>query len=121
LQTPECACLLKAMVRTLETAPGFGPLRLVPIVVTPHRFGTKRQFWRSPDAVIQFGDPAESVLLRSERTGLGGAQEDGRVYVVSFTADSGGDSCTGAVTVGVPHDRKDTSVDDGQLFDSTLR
>ena len=74
----------------------------------------------SPDAVIQLSNPADSVLLRSERTGLGGAQENGRVYVVSFTADDGIDSCTGAVTVGVPHDRKDTPADDGQLFDSTL-
>ena len=32
----------------LRAAPGFGPIRsvrLVPIVVTPHRFRTKRQFW----------------------------------------------------------------------------
>jgi len=37
-----------AIVRTLETAPGFGPIRaarLVPVVITPHRFRTKRQFW----------------------------------------------------------------------------
>jgi transposase len=37
-----------SIVRILETAPGFGPIRaarLVPIVVTPHRFRTKRQFW----------------------------------------------------------------------------
>jgi transposase len=36
------------IVGVLETAPGFGPIRaarLVPIVVTPHRFRTKRQFW----------------------------------------------------------------------------
>ena len=36
------------IARILETAPGFGPIRsarLVPIVVTPHRFRTKRQFW----------------------------------------------------------------------------
>ena len=36
------------IVRIVETAPGFGPIRaarLVPIVVTPHRFRTKRQFW----------------------------------------------------------------------------
>jgi len=36
------------VVRIVETAPGFGPIRaarLVPIVVTPHRFRTKRQFW----------------------------------------------------------------------------
>lgn len=32
----------------LETAPGMGPIRvaqMLPIVVTPHRFRTKRQFW----------------------------------------------------------------------------
>ncbi len=36
------------IVEILETAPGFGPIRaarLVPIVITPHRFRTKRQFW----------------------------------------------------------------------------
>jgi transposase len=36
------------IVKILETAPGFGPIRaarLVPIVITPHRFRTKRQFW----------------------------------------------------------------------------
>jgi hypothetical protein len=36
------------IVRILETAPGFGPIRaarLVPIVVTPYRFRTRRQFW----------------------------------------------------------------------------
>ncbi len=36
------------IVGILETAPGFGPIRaarLVPIVVTPHRFRTRRQFW----------------------------------------------------------------------------
>ncbi len=36
------------IVRILETAPGFAPIRsarLVPVVVTPHRFRTKRQFW----------------------------------------------------------------------------
>lgn len=36
------------ITRILETVPGMGPVRvaqLVPIVVTPHRFRTKRQFW----------------------------------------------------------------------------
>jgi transposase len=36
------------IARVLETAPGLGPVRvaqLLPIVVTPHRFRTKRQFW----------------------------------------------------------------------------
>jgi hypothetical protein len=34
--------------RILETAPGFGPIRvaqMLPIVVTPHRFRAKRQIW----------------------------------------------------------------------------
>jgi transposase len=34
--------------RILDTAPGMGPIRvaqLLPIVITPHRFRTKRQFW----------------------------------------------------------------------------
>ncbi len=72
----------------------------------------------SPDAVIS----GDSVLLRAERTGLtGGVQENGRVYVVNFTADDGqGGSCSGSIAVGVPHDRKDTPVDDGQNIDSTL-
>jgi transposase len=37
-----------AIARVLETAPGLGPVRvaqMLPIVVTPHRFRTKRQFW----------------------------------------------------------------------------
>ncbi len=36
------------IARILETAPGIGPIRaaqLLAIVVTPHRFRTKRQFW----------------------------------------------------------------------------
>jgi len=36
------------IARILETAPGLGPIRvaqLLPIVITPHRFRTKRQFW----------------------------------------------------------------------------
>lgn len=47
------------IARILETAPGLGPIRvaqLLPIVVTPHRFRTKRQFW----AYCGFG-----VVMRS--------------------------------------------------------
>lgn len=36
------------IARILETAPGLGPIRvarMMPIVVTPHRFRTKQQFW----------------------------------------------------------------------------
>jgi len=67
----------------------------------------------SPDAVIQ----GAKVQLRAERAGSG----NGRVYQVSFTANDGhGGSCTGAVTVCVPHDQGDRScIDDGQAFDST--
>ncbi|MDC0678777.1 transposase [Sorangium atrum] len=36
------------MSRVLESCPGLGPIRvaqLMPIVVSPARFRTKRQFW----------------------------------------------------------------------------
>lgn len=69
----------------------------------------------SPDAVIQFGDPADSVLIRAERSGNG----NGRVYSIGFTASDGFESCNGAVEVTVPHSRKSDSVDDGQIYDAT--
>ena len=51
-----------------------------------------------------------------ERSGL----ENGRVYHISFDAEDGnGGICSGTVTVGVPHDKKDTPFDDGPLHDST--
>jgi transposase len=37
-----------SIARVLQTAPGFGPIRvarLLSVVITPHRFRTKRQFW----------------------------------------------------------------------------
>jgi transposase len=37
-----------SIIKTLSTAPGMGPLRtaqLAAIVITPHRFRTRRQFW----------------------------------------------------------------------------
>jgi len=56
--------------------------------------------------------------VRAERQGPG----NGRVYHIHFTAyDVCGNSCSGEITVGVPHDRKDLPVDDGPLFDSSLR
>lgn len=70
----------------------------------------------SPDAVIQVGDPADSVLIRSERSGGG----NGRVYVVNFTASDGFESCAGHVNVSVPHSRKSTAIDDGQVYNATL-
>jgi hypothetical protein len=56
--------------------------------------------------------------VRAERDGGG----DGRVYHISFTAtNSGGGSCTGAVTVGVPKSQgSGPPVDEGSLYDSTL-
>ena len=69
----------------------------------------------SPDAVIQAG----AASVRAERAGNG----NGRVYHIAFTADDGqGNSCSGAVTVGVPHSlhKGTTAIDDGQLYDSTI-
>jgi len=56
--------------------------------------------------------------VRSERLGNG----DGRVYHIGFTAlDGDGGTCSGAVTVAVPHDqgKGNNAVDGGALFDST--
>jgi chitinase len=65
----------------------------------------------SPDAVTQ----GANVLLRAERSGTG----SGRVYTMTFTAaDAGGASCTGHVTVCVPHSRFDACLDDGAVYDS---
>lgn len=69
----------------------------------------------SPDAVIEAG----AALVRAERSGKG----NGRVYQVSFKAKDGkGGSCTGAVTVGVPHSlgKGLAATDDGQVYDSTI-
>jgi len=69
----------------------------------------------SPDAVAQ----GSRALLRAERSGRG----NGRVYHVHFMAtDAQGQTCTGAVAVGVPHSMTPGSspVDDGELYDSTL-
>jgi hypothetical protein len=68
----------------------------------------------SPDAAA--GATSSEVLLRAERSGLG----DGRVYEISFTGtDIAGATCTGTVTVSVPHSKNGSpAVDSGQLFDS---
>ena len=69
----------------------------------------------SPDAVIQGGNAS----VRAERDGNG----NGRVYHLAFQADNGhGDTCTGDVTVGVPHSQGKgvTAIDDGPIYDSTI-
>ena len=59
--------------------------------------------------------------VRAERSGNPNVPGNGRVYHIGFTAtDEFGGSCSGAVTTGVPHDKKDTPVDEGPLFDSTI-
>ena len=71
----------------------------------------------SPDGFITAGNA--QIMLRAERSGKG----NGRVYAISFNAKDGkGGSCTGTVTVGVPHDqgKGSTPIDDGQNYDSTL-
>jgi hypothetical protein len=58
-----------------------------------------------PDVVA--GLESDQVQLRAERSGGG----DGRVYRISFTGtDASGATCTGTVTVSVPHDRGDPPV-----------
>jgi len=69
----------------------------------------------SPDAVIQPGDPFDSVFLRAERDRKG----NGRVYVINFTASDGVENCTGSALVTVPPKRQSIAIDDGQNYDST--
>ncbi len=64
-----------------------------------------------PDGILQ----GSSLLLRAERAGNG----NGRTYHILFKADDGsGESCTGTISVTVPHDRQTPAVDDGALFNS---
>lgn len=67
----------------------------------------------TPDAAIT---AAGAVSVRAERQGTG----DGRVYVIAFTAtDNHGATCTGHVTVAVPHDQSGRpAVDSGQTVNS---
>jgi hypothetical protein len=66
-----------------------------------------------PDA---FGVGTGTPQIRAERAGT----RNGRVYHIGFTAtDIRGETCTGTATVGVPHDRHDTPIDDGPNYDST--
>ena len=58
--------------------------------------------------------------VRAERSGTAKVPGNGRVYTIGFTVSDGkGGECSGTVKVGVPHDVKDTPVDDGALYDST--
>lgn len=71
----------------------------------------------SPDATLS------PLTVRAERNGNPQSPGNGRVYHISFTADDGkGGTCSGTVTVCVPHDQRpgSTCVDGGPLFDSTV-
>ncbi len=63
-----------------------------------------------PDAIII----GPIVLLRAERAD----NRNGRVYHINFRATNAGGSCTGSVTVTVPHDQAHNAVDSGQTFNS---
>lgn len=70
----------------------------------------------SPDAD---GVGTSAARVRAERSGSG----DGRVYHIGFKAEDGrGGTCTGTVTVCVPHDQGQGAgcADGGALFDSTV-
>ncbi|MFC2122740.1 hypothetical protein ACFLRP_03545 [Bacteroidota bacterium] len=67
------------------------------------------------------GVGTDTAEVRAERSGSKKAPGDGRVYHIGFTASDGkGGTCSGTVTVGVPHDKKDTPVDGGALFNSVI-
>ena len=70
-----------------------------------------------PDALISAGN----VSVRAERYHLPGAKKNGRVYVISFTADDGkGGVSNGSVQVCVPREKNDlTCVSDPQIYVST--
>ena len=71
----------------------------------------------SPDATLS------PLTVRAERDGNPQIPGDGRVYHIGFTAADGkGGTCTGTVTVCVPHDQgqHSTCIDEGSLFNSLL-
>ena len=69
------------------------------------------------------GVGTNTAEVRAERSGTKKVPGNGRVYHIGFTAtDPFGASCSGVVTVGVPHDkgRGTPPIDDGALYDSTV-
>jgi hypothetical protein len=72
----------------------------------------------TPDGM---GVGTDTASVRAERSGTKKVPGDGRVYHIAFTASDGvGGSCSDTVFVGVPHDKKDTPIDGGALYDSTI-
>jgi hypothetical protein len=63
-----------------------------------------------------------SAEVRAERGAGRNGKGDGRVYHIRFTAaDTHGRSCSGEVLVQVPRNQNKPAVDDGALYDSTVR
>jgi transposase len=59
-----------SIARVLETMPGLGPIRvarLLPIVVTPHRFRTRQQFWSYCGLAIVMRSSSDWVRTRDGR------------------------------------------------------
>jgi hypothetical protein len=69
------------------------------------------------------GVGTNTAQVRAERSGTKKVPGDGRVYHIFYTADDGkGGTCSGYVTVCVPHDQGQgmNCVDGGSLYDSTM-
>jgi len=67
------------------------------------------------------GVGTSTPAVRAERSGTPRVPGDGRVYHIYISGSDGvGGSCTGEVTVGVPHDQgqRSTLIDEGPLFNS---
>ena len=75
----------------------------------------------APDGIIaNSADPTipSIAYVRAERAGPG----TGRIYIISYTAtDIGGYTCSGSLTVNVPHDQGQgyTPIPTGSWYDST--
>ena len=75
----------------------------------------------APDGII--ANSTDSTIpsiayVRAERAGPG----TGRIYIISYTAtDTGGNQCSGSLTVNVPHDQGQgyTPIPTGSWYDST--
>lgn len=74
---------------------------------------TPQDGWISPDRL--------HASVRAERAGTPKVPGDGRMYRISFTAtDTGGATCAGKVSVGVPHDQRGAAAAAGSVWYNSL-
>jgi hypothetical protein len=102
-----------AAVRITGIANATGPVHVVVTGITQDEpVGTQGDGGTCPDAAIVDG----GARVRIERDGWG----NGRVYAISFVARDEQSSCTGTVSVCVPHDQGAHArcIDSGQRFNS---